>query len=513
MERLAITAADIERVLLEVRPRAVGARAAKVRPFGAHGVRLRLSGAKGRLGGRRPGGEERGGLVAEPRAPEVEPLDLIAVFGGPAPRLFGAAVDVDPPPPAAGDAPVERPFIQKLRADLEGATVAGIEQPPGERIVRLRFDPAATLVFELVGRNANAVLLDAAGRVVVVATEKERLKTGEPYAPPVRPATEGVAPAPAPARPPAFPDVCPDSDTLAYGRRLAEAGVATEAAAAEAEARAALASSLERRRRKLEGARVKLEEAMAAGPEGDRWQRLGNLLLANLHRLRRGQTSVDVRDDYAADGDGEDAPAVTIELDPALPPPRQAERLFKRARKIRRGVDVARARLAAGAPPEEAAVLAGAPRAVRPPKPKAGRAEAPSGPRRFRSRDGLEILVGRSNEENDRLTMRVAKGNDLFFHVEGFPGAHTIVRSPPAGKSVPLETLLDAAELAAHYSKAREHGKVSVSYTPRKHVRKPKGARPGLVVLDRHQTLHIRPDEERLKRLLETSGAAEPAVE
>ena len=140
---------------------------------------------------------------------------------------------------------------------------------------------------------------------------------------------------------------------------------------------------------------------------------------------------------------------------------------------------------------------------IEPPAPAPAR-QVSAGPHRFRSRDGFEILVGRSNEENDELTLRIARSHDLFFHVLGFPGSHVIVRAQK-GKSVPLETLLDAAVVAVHYSKARDHGRAEVSYTPRKYVRKPRGARPGLVTVERSQTLFVGRDEARLRRVLDTA--------
>ncbi|MBI3724775.1 DUF814 domain-containing protein, partial [bacterium] len=133
--------------------------------------------------------------------------------------------------------------------------------------------------------------------------------------------------------------------------------------------------------------------------------------------------------------------------------------------------------------------------------------DEPRGPRKFDSR-GFTILVGRSNEENDRLTLTVARGNDLFFHVRGFPGSHVIVRTE-RDKSVPLETLLDAAALAVHYSKVRGNTRADVSYTPRKYVRKPRGAKPGLVEISNEKTIRPDGDPARLARLLATAHERE----
>jgi predicted ribosome quality control (RQC) complex YloA/Tae2 family protein len=115
--------------------------------------------------------------------------------------------------------------------------------------------------------------------------------------------------------------------------------------------------------------------------------------------------------------------------------------------------------------------------------------------------------VGRNARQNDELTLRVARGNDLFLHVAGRAGGHVIVRSP-TGKPPPTETLLDAANLALYYSlpdRQRRGQAISaggeVDYTQVKYVRKPKGAKPGLLLLASRKTLRIRLELERLERL------------
>jgi hypothetical protein len=123
--------------------------------------------------------------------------------------------------------------------------------------------------------------------------------------------------------------------------------------------------------------------------------------------------------------------------------------------------------------------------------------------RQFVSAEGYPILVGRNNEQNDRLTMRIAKGNDLWLHVGGGrPGSHVVIRLPK-GKTASLETLLDAGTLAVHFSKARGESRIDVVYTHKKHVRKPKGLPAGAVVPSQTKTLTVHLDEARLKRLLD----------
>ncbi|MCA8938250.1 MAG: DUF814 domain-containing protein, partial [Planctomycetes bacterium] len=95
----------------------------------------------------------------------------------------------------------------------------------------------------------------------------------------------------------------------------------------------------------------------------------------------------------------------------------------------------------------------------------------------------------------------IANGNDWFLHIASFPGAHVIVRNQK-GQTPPLETLLDAAQLCLHYSKMKKALAASVHYVQAKFVRKPKGAKPGLVLVHGGKEISIRKDDERLARLL-----------
>ena len=125
---------------------------------------------------------------------------------------------------------------------------------------------------------------------------------------------------------------------------------------------------------------------------------------------------------------------------------------------------------------------------------------------RFVSIEGYQILVGRNNEQNDRLTMRVANGNDLWLHVGGGrPGSHVVIRLPK-NKTASLETLLDAGTLAVHFSKARGEHRIEVVYTHKKHVRKPKGLPAGAVVPSQTRSLTVHLDPGRLRRLLDSGG-------
>jgi predicted ribosome quality control (RQC) complex YloA/Tae2 family protein len=105
------------------------------------------------------------------------------------------------------------------------------------------------------------------------------------------------------------------------------------------------------------------------------------------------------------------------------------------------------------------------------------------------------VLVGRSNAENDWLTHRHARPEDLWFHAHGVPGSHVVLRREGRKSNPSARTLEEAAAIAAFYSKARHSSKTPVIYTLRKHVRKPRGARPGLAVCEREKMIMVRPKD------------------
>ena len=122
-------------------------------------------------------------------------------------------------------------------------------------------------------------------------------------------------------------------------------------------------------------------------------------------------------------------------------------------------------------------------------------------PKRYRSDDGFLILVGRNNIQNDQLTLKDSRGRDVWFHTKNIPGSHTVVVSE--GQEVPDSTLHQAAILAATNSKAAESSQVPVDYTLIKNVKKPRGAKPGMVIYVDYQTAYVTPDLELEKRLSE----------
>ncbi len=252
--------------------------------------------------------------------------------------------------------------------------------------------------------------------------------------------------------------------------------------------------ALAKRKRTLEKLIRWLEDAESEGT----LRRYADLIMIHLSDLSRGM-------DRARLIDLESGSPVEVPLDPRLGPVENAQALYERAKRLRRGrprVEARKKRLeeeiailetgltaiAAGeVPPEEALALI--PTA---PRQNAKRA-VPVATRTYRI-DGYLVEVGKSALQNDSLLKR-ARPEDLWFHVKGLPGAHVIVHR--RGKEeVPQGVIEAAARLAAGFSKGKDESKVEVSYTQAKYVRKPKGAPPGLVVLTREETVTVAPNRQ-----------------
>lgn len=242
-------------------------------------------------------------------------------------------------------------------------------------------------------------------------------------------------------------------------------------------------------------------------------QRYGDLLLSNLHQIFEVDGGFSVIDFF-------DEAQARIVIPPAnkATPREAAEHYFKMARKARHGLETINQRLpeaerelerlqqiseqlAAAARFEELNVLVERV-GLTEHKPAAGtssrkgkaKEEKLTGVRRYRSSEGYEMLVGRTDRDNDNLTLRFAKSYDLWFHAADYPGSHVVLRNPQR-KPVPPKSITEAAQLAAKFSQARENPKVAVNYCEKKFVTKPKGFAPGQVRLSAFKTVIVEPKE------------------
>lgn len=255
-------------------------------------------------------------------------------------------------------------------------------------------------------------------------------------------------------------------------------------------------------------------EDLNATGNREQWRQYGELLKANLHRIRPGDTVCEVVNYYS-----EQCDMVRIPLNPALSPNQNAQRYFKEYRKAVNAVDALTERIEAGereleylesvALELENACSDGDLNEIRAELTEAGywkpsrtreKVRRVAGtPLEYRSSDGLRILVGRNNHQNDELTLRMASGRDYWFHVKQIPGAHVILFTD--GRQPSEQSLDEAARIAAAHSKGADGAPVQVDYLPAKRVKKPNGARPGMVIYENYQTAYIVVDRESVKHL------------
>lgn len=395
--------------------------------------------------------------------------------------------------------PAPPPFCRYLRAHVQGARIERIEQVPGDRIVRFILttkEGAWTLIAELIGRHATLVVVDRSGRIVADLAGD---RTGMPYHPPAAFASNRAIPRRSESEP--NPSAAPFPISAGIESRYREQEAADDRAA-ERHARTAV---LKRGIKKLERRIQAWETDLAKAERYRDYGRYGELIKANIGRMRKGQTELEAMDYF-----DEALPMLTLPLDPAKTPQANMEDYFRKHRKLmaaqaelipriqqERGQLESMQREFASihdgtwTPPRD--THPGTQPWVRPARGTAFQEERRGPYRRFMSTDGLAIYVGRNAKENDELTFKLAKSDDLWLHARGTPGSHVVVRLGK-GADVPPETLLDAATLALLYSDLKKSGKGDVVYTRRKWVRKAKGQAPGAVTITQEKSLFVKLD-------------------
>ena len=246
----------------------------------------------------------------------------------------------------------------------------------------------------------------------------------------------------------------------------------------------------------------------------DRLRQLGDIVTANLYQIQRGQVRLSAVDFYDPE-----MKTVDIPLNPAISPQANAAKFYKDYAKAKNAEKYLTEQIAKGEEELEylMSVLDSLARAetdrdlldireellsggiLRERGAKKRMKLPPSKPMSFLSSDGFPILVGRNNRQNDELTLRTAEKSDLWLHVQKIPGSHVIIVC--GGAQPPDSTVTEAMMLAAYYSRAREGQGVAVDCTQVRNVKKPGGARPGMVIYDRYRTGYVTPDPETVKRL------------
>lgn len=261
-------------------------------------------------------------------------------------------------------------------------------------------------------------------------------------------------------------------------------------------------------RRALEGLLTKLKEDLKSAQRYQEYKKIADLLMINKHKVKKGQKTLRVKDVFDPEEKG-----LNIKLNPVLSGLQNAKLYYKKYTKAKDSLSIVKRRIAEierklnmlhrisedlepggldadGATEKLTALgLYKKPREIR----KKEKPKKKLSPREFFTPDGWKILVGRNSKENDYLTFKIARPYDFWFHAEDVGGSHVILRRENRHQQTPPKTMIQAAKIAAYFSQARSSKKVPVTYTLAKHVRKPKKAKPGLVIVNKEKTMMVAP--------------------
>ncbi|TDX52778.1 Rqc2 family fibronectin-binding protein [Orenia marismortui] len=253
----------------------------------------------------------------------------------------------------------------------------------------------------------------------------------------------------------------------------------------------------------------KVKGQLKGALNADKYQLKGELITANIYQLKKGDKKVKLNNYY--DNNKE----ITISLDPQLSPAENAQKYFKKYEKSKKSVKYLKneSRKAKNeinylkqleVNIEQSTTLDELEEIyeeliqeayIKKQRHNKNKKDNKLPPLKFKSSDGYDILVGRNNRQNDKLTKKIANNQDTWLHVKDIPGSHTIIRNH-TGDKIPENTILEASQIAAFYSKGRNSSNVPVDYTSIKDVKKPKGAKPGMVYYENQTTLYVDPDEQ-----------------
>ncbi|MEJ6950895.1 Rqc2 family fibronectin-binding protein [Natronospora cellulosivora (SeqCode)] len=261
----------------------------------------------------------------------------------------------------------------------------------------------------------------------------------------------------------------------------------------------------------------KLKSKLKVGENADEFKKIGELITANLYQIKRGMTELDVIDFYHPEQKN-----ISLKLDPKISPSKNAQKYYKKYSKAKKSITYLKKQIAILRHEEkyleqvllnieqaeseeelkeikEELIKEGYIKENKKNKKEKKKNKALA-PHKFRSSDGFDILVGRNNHQNDYLTKKLANKEDIWLHVKDLAGSHTIIRNHTRDE-IPLETIKEAAIIAAYYSKARLSENVPIDYTEIKNVNKPKGAKPGLVYYEDYQTVFATPKKKLIDKL------------
>lgn len=401
-------------------------------------------------------------------------------------------------------------FMEFLRSRVKGSRIAEVVQLNNDRIVRLtleRGDEILFLYIRLWSGAGNIIVTDSEGIIqdVFFRRPKRNEITGKAWTVP--------EPKPAKADSIATASVTPAPKSFAV-RELEGSGSFNEridlwyAEHAQALSREALVAEAHRVHdssvARLSAALARLEKKRIEFLNADQWRHQGDLLTANIYAIKPGMTSIEVCD-YERDG-----ATVRIPLDGKLKGQENAAKFYEQYHKAVSGLanledDIAQAKRTIESLDAQLAAIEAEPNPLKiqqllrkQTKPRQQTEKRYPG-LTFR-KDGWILLVGRTAAENDELLRHHVKGLDMWLHTRDWPGGYVFIKNR-AGKSVPLEILLDAGTLALFYSKGRKNGSGDLYYTQVKHLRRAKNAPKGTVLPSNEKNLSVSLDDTRLKAL------------
>lgn len=417
-------------------------------------------------------------------------------------------------------------FCEYLRAHLTGSRLSGIETAEEDRHVDIILQSRNgffTLTFSILGTRSNVYLLDSDRKLLhsmrPLEDTRRELQLGHIWRNP-----RSTVPSKGADRWSRIPDA-------RYLETIGEAYLQMERDHELQQLARQITAGINKEKAFLGRKTINLQEDLGKARQAELTRQKGELLKSVLHTIKPG-------DDRVFATEYQTGEVVEIPLDPTISPAANMESYFVRYQKELRKAQIIQQQLeeleaaqselddierqltdalSVDSPDAQAVQLLTTHKTVRRlihrhfpksrPKALPGKAKVKKKipnrllPKRYSTEDGLEIWVGRSDEANDYLTTRLARGNDLFFHLEGYPGSHVVLRTE-GRMDPPPDSLLDACELAVHFSKLKNADRADVHVAPIKNVKKPKGAKPGLVFVRGGRTIRLKRDPKRLQSIL-----------
>ncbi|GAB6090487.1 NFACT RNA binding domain-containing protein [Spirochaeta dissipatitropha] len=390
-------------------------------------------------------------------------------------------------------------FAQLLRSHIQGGRITAAEQINSDRLVRISIlhgEQDYSLFFRLWGGNANIFLTDEQNIILDAFMRRPqheeasgsqfsipvKFKTPDPHAFPLR----------------NFPESSDYNDGIDKHYHEQYIKIRTEQLQRER------LKQLQLQLAKMQKQRKDLEKAVHEKDRAEDYRTWGNLLLTHAHGLTiSGADHVQLNDF--------DQNIISIKIQPDISAAQNADRYFQKAKKAEASAlrtrellqqvedQISHIESEIRSVNEHPEILLEEIRSVK----NGTKSKIPLNTPGLHFRSGdCSIIVGRTAKENDSLLRRYVKGNDWWLHTRDYPGAYVFIKPPP-GKSVPLDVLLDAGNLAIWYSKAKSGRKADLFYTQAKYLKRVGGSKIGLVIPTQEKNLNVEIDDNRIKRLLD----------